>query len=87
MLIIASSVWNILGLLAILTLALSFFKGKNAVWGTATLGLVIALIVGVIGWFKKTGFNWSAFKQVMIIAVLLGAVFEIFGMLSKRKEK
>ncbi|MCA0382265.1 MAG: hypothetical protein LCH58_08900 [Bacteroidetes bacterium] len=86
MLLLTLSVWNTLGIIAVIALVISFFKAKNAVWGTATLGLVVALIIGIIGWLKNSKFNWEGFKQVMIIAILVGVIFELLSMVSKRKK-
>ncbi len=72
------SIWNIVGIIAIIALMLSLFIGKNAIWGTFGLGIVIAIILGFI--FKtSTGFNWQLAKNVLIVSVLIGAFFEIVG--------
>ncbi len=77
--------WNILGIISIIALVLSFFAGKNAIWGTLPFGVVIGIIAGLISLFSGNGFNWNLFKQIIIVSVLIGAVFEIIGRLSKRK--
>jgi hypothetical protein len=69
----------VLAIVAIVSLIISFFIGKNAIWGTFTLGIVVAVIVLFI--FKNNGFNWLLFKQVLIISVLVGAFFELIGRL------
>lgn len=69
------SLWNILGTVAIIAFVSSFFMGKNAIWGTATLGLIVALMAGFF-------FNWLIFKKILIISVLVGILFELIGRLS-----
>ena len=52
-------VLTILIIVSALVLALSFFRGQNAIWGGATGGVVIGLIVGlVIGNWSK-GLMWG----------------------------
>jgi hypothetical protein len=77
--------WNILGTIAIIALVLSFFIGKNAIWGGLTLGAIIGVIVTLISFFIGDGFNRTLVKEIAIVSVLLGAVFEIIGRLSKKR--
>ena len=79
-----SNVWDILAVIAGISLVISFFMGKNAIWGTLTLGIIVAVIVAFI--FKESGFNWQLFKKVIIISILIGAFFELLGRLSKSKK-
>jgi len=40
--------WTILSVIAIVSLIASFFLGPNAIWGGATGGLIIGIIVALI---------------------------------------
>jgi len=79
--------WTILGIIAILCLLISFFIGKNAIWGGLTLGIIVGLMVGIISWIIGSGFNWTLLRKILIVAVLAGALFEIVGRLSKQSRK
>ena len=56
-------------------------------WGTLTLGVIIAIVVLLIGKFRGVGYDWDLFKHIIVISVLAGALFEILGRLSKMKKK
>jgi hypothetical protein len=79
-------IWNILGIIAIISLIIFFVRGKNAVWGTFTVGLFVATIAGLVNLFKGAGFNWSLAKKIVIISILLGIAFEIIGRLQKKSK-
>ena len=78
-------IWTVLGIVAIISLIISFFIGKNAIWGGLTLGIIVALIVGIINWIAGNSFNWEILKKILIVAVLAGVFFEVLGRLSKKK--
>lgn len=75
-----SNIWQVLAIIAAISLVISFFMGRNAIWGMLTLGIVIAVVVSFI--FKNNGFNWLLFKKVIIVAVLVGVASELLGRLS-----
>ena len=64
-------VWWILVGIAVLILLLNF-RTKNAIWGTATLGLLIGLIVTVI----RPGFDWWTVGKAVVIATFIGAALQ-----------
>lgn len=76
------AIWSTLGIIAIIILIITFFIGKNSVWGTLTFGIVIALIVGIINIIRGTGFGWELSKKILIISILAGAFFEVLGRLT-----
>jgi len=69
--------WKILTIIAIISLIASFFRKKNAVWGGATLGLVLGIIIAL---FNK--FNWSIIYKAVVIGILVGLIAELLGMIS-----
>ncbi|MEP7375172.1 MAG: hypothetical protein ABI675_17365 [Chitinophagaceae bacterium] len=80
--------WDILGIIAIVCLILSSFSiGRKAIWGGLTIGVIAGLIIGVISLIVGNGFNWWLVKNVIIVAILVGAFFEIFGWLATKKKK
>lgn len=79
-------IWNILGIVALITL-FTFAKSKNAVWGGLTLGVIIGIIVALIYVFKGHGFEWSIIKKSVIIGTLLGVVAELLGRASQALKK
>ena len=76
-------IWNILGILSIITLII-FYGSRNAVWLTFSFGIIIALITGLTYLLKGDGFNWMLFKKIIIVATLLGLLVEITGRLTKK---
>lgn len=66
------NIWDILGIVAIVCLVLSFGMGKNSVWGGMTLAIIVGLISGLF-----VGFEWGLFKKILTIGVLFGAVVEL----------
>ncbi len=69
--------WEILTIIAFIFLIVSFFRKQNAVWGGATLGLVIGIIITIIN-----KFNWSIFYKAIVIGILVGVIADILGLLS-----
>jgi hypothetical protein len=74
--------WNILGIIAIICLLASFSIGKNAIWGTLTVGAILGLIVCLI-----IGFKWELYKKILIVSVFVGVVFEVVGRLANHLAK
>ncbi len=64
-------------ILAIVLLALHW-KGPNAVWGGATLGVIVGFIVAlVVG-------DWGLLALIFAIGTIAGTIFEWIGRLAKR---
>ncbi len=53
-------------------------KGPNAVWGGATLGVIVGLIVALVVR------DWSLLALIFAIGTFAGTVFEWVGRLSRR---
>jgi hypothetical protein len=78
-------IWNILGIVAILVLLASFTMGKNAIWGTLTLGVVICIIWAIVNAISGNSLNWLLFKKIAIVSILIGALFQLPVLLKKKK--
>jgi len=78
--------WKILTIIAAISMLLSFFRRKNAIWGGATIGLVIGIITAIV-----KNFNWSITYKAVVIGILVGLVADLLGMiadlLKKKSEK
>ena len=59
-------------LVAAIVILIVHWKGPNAVWGGATLGIIIGLISAIIG----EGFNWWTVLKGLEIGTLVGALCE-----------
>ena len=79
--------WNIIGVLAIVVLLLSFKKGRNSVWGGFTLGLILGSLIAIIYYFKMDTFRWSIIKNTVAVCVVAGFLFDILYRLLSGKEK
>jgi hypothetical protein len=80
-------VWNILGIVAIVCLVISFSIGRNAIWGAFTIGIIVCAIIALIAFFSTGAVNWLVLKDMLTVFVLLGALFEIIGRLSTKRKK
>ena len=63
--------------IAIILLVLHW-KGPNAVWGGATLGLIVGLIVAIVT------DDWGRLALIFAVATYAGTLFEWIGRLAKR---
>jgi len=72
--------WTILSVIAIVSLIASFFLGPNAIWGGATGGLIIGIIVALI----RGGFALSILWKGIAIGAILGVIAEIVSALARR---
>ena len=68
---------TVMVVIAVILLVLHW-KGPNAVWGGATLGLIAGIIAGAI----TEDWNWLAL--IFSIATYAGTFFEWIGRLAKR---
>lgn len=81
------TIWTILGLISVVMLVITFFKGKNAVWGGLTIGIVLGFILGLIYMFLGKGFDWSFIYKAAIIGIILGFLSEMLGILGDRTKR
>jgi hypothetical protein len=72
-------VWGLLSITAIIVLLLFSRKGPNAIWGTATVAMVIGVGVAVY----QPGFDWWTVGKAVVIGTFIGLVFELLPMVSK----
>jgi hypothetical protein len=73
--------WRAFSITAIALLIIFFMIPKrNAVWGGATIGAIVGLIIAIIFLFKGDGFNWSIIWRGIVIGILSGAIAELLGM-------
>ena len=77
--------WWVFYVLAAIALLLHWRGGPNAVWGTATAGLVIGIGTAIIMAIMGYGFHgWTIAKSVAI-AAMIGVLIERLPRLIDRK--
>lgn len=64
-------VWPILLGITVLLLLLNW-GSRNAVWGAATLGLIIGVVIALF----SSGFDWWIVGKSVVVATLIGVVLE-----------
>lgn len=64
--------------IAVILLVLHW-RGPNAVWGGATLGLIVGVIVALV-----TG-HWYLIPRIFAVGTFAGTLFEWIGRLVRRK--
>jgi hypothetical protein len=74
-----STVWVILAVAAVIALLVFFAMGPNAVWGGATIGIVVGVLWKLIG---RT--NWNVAIKVVVVGILLGVGAELVGRIANR---
>ncbi|WP_039097823.1 hypothetical protein [Croceibacterium mercuriale] len=72
--------WWVIIIAGALALSISAAKGANAVWGTATLGVVVGLVLSAF----YPGQFWRTVIRSIAVAALVGAAFEALAKLSPR---
>ncbi|KHL24989.1 hypothetical protein PK98_14195 [Croceibacterium mercuriale] len=72
--------WWVIILAGASALGISAARGANAVWGTATLGVVGGLVLSVF----YPGQFWLTLLRSIAIGALVGAAFEALARLSPR---
>jgi len=71
--------WIILSVIASIVLIVFFMRGPNAIWGGATIGLFIGIIMAVFG----KGLSWPIIYKPIVVGILIGLVVELLGVFSK----
>ena len=74
--------WEILTTIAAISIIVSFFRKQNAIWGGATIGLVLGIVIAV---FNK--FNWSIIYKAIVIGIIVGLIADLLGMISDLLKK
>lgn len=75
--------WKMLGVIAVILSVIYFRRGKNAVWGGLTIGVILGSIIAVILAFMGKGFDWHIILKTIIIAILVGFVAELLAIVPK----
>jgi len=75
-----NNIWIILGITSIILLAVYFRRGRNALWGGFTLGLIIGFIIAIFLYFQGDEFIWYAIIKGAIAGTILGFIAELLGM-------
>lgn len=71
-----TNIWNILGITAIILLVIYFKKGRNAVWGGLTLGIIVGALI-----FLFNDFNLFYLKVASILGTIIGFIAELLGII------
>lgn len=64
-------IWWILSAAAVVIL-LAHWGSRNAVWGTATFGALVGVVIA----FVRPGFDWGTVGKAFVIGTFIGLVFE-----------
>ena len=75
--------WTILTVAATVALLIFFFRGPNAVWGGATIGLISGLVVALV---RSAPFTWLTVGKGAVIGILLGSGAELLALLGRRSK-
>lgn len=71
--------WIILSIIAFIALIVFLMRGPNAVWGGATIGLIIGIIMAIFG----KGFSWPIIFKPIVVGIIVGLVSELLGIFLK----
>ena len=71
--------WNVLGVITVILLVTYFRKRGNAVWGGATLGVIVGLIIAVFLAFAGRGFDWHVIVRAITVGTIAGFIAELLG--------
>ena len=77
--------WIVLFIIALILLVVSFFRRSNAIWGGATIGSLIGIVIAIVNAIMGNGFQWSLIYKSVIIATLIGGVAELLPRIVKRR--
>lgn len=75
--------WWLISAIGIAALKSFFFRGQNAVWGGATIGVVIGLIVALF----RPQFDWDTVGHAAVIGAFVGLIAEILGAIGDRMKR
>tara|TARA_Y100000310_G_C20550358_1_gene747745 strand:- start:574 stop:897 length:324 start_codon:yes stop_codon:yes gene_type:complete len=71
-------IWTIIGV-AVVILLIIFWRGRNAIWGGLTLGIIVGFIITI---FNESGFDWSIIVRGAVLGAIIGFVTELLGRFS-----
>lgn len=76
-------IWWIASAVAAVVL-LAHWRGPNAVWGTATLGALIGVVIAIF----QPGFDWSIVGKALVTGTFVGLSFEwLTGVVTRQHSK
>jgi hypothetical protein len=75
--------WWLVSAIGIAALKSFFFRGRNAVWGGATLGAIIGIVVAI----ARPEFDWPTVGHGAVIGAFFGLIAEILGAISDRMKR
>jgi hypothetical protein len=67
--------WWLISAAGIAALKYYFFQGRNAVWGGATIGAIVGVVIAVV----RPGFDWGVVGHSIVIGGFAGLVAEFLG--------
>jgi hypothetical protein len=73
-------VWWIISAVGIAALKAFCFRGKNAVWGGATIGVLVGVVIALI----RPSFDWEVIGHSAVIGAFAGLVAEELGWIGDR---
>lgn len=73
-------VWWLVSALGIAALKCFFFRGRSAVWGGATLGAIIGVVVSI----ARLEFEWATVGHGAVIGSFVGLIAEVLGAIGDR---
>lgn len=76
-------IWWLVSFVGMAALERYFFRGRNAVWGGATLGAIVGVVVAL----ARSGFDWGTVGQGAVIGSFIGLLAEILGAIGDRMRR
>jgi hypothetical protein len=75
------NIWKILGVITVILL-IAFWRGRSAVWGGLTIGIIVGLVIAIFYLFKGGGFDWFIIGKGAISGTMVGFAAELLGKIS-----
>jgi 4-hydroxybenzoate polyprenyltransferase len=76
-------VWWVIIVAGAAALVVAAGKGPNAVWGSATIGLIVGIAVAIY----QPGFQWMTVLKGLAMGAVVGALFELLPRLTGRSRR
>jgi len=71
--------WKALSVIVFILSVMYFRKGRNAVWGGLTIGIIIGSIISVLKFFAGKGFDWHIVIKATTLGILIGFLAELLA--------
>lgn len=75
--------WWIVSAVGIAALRQYFFRGRNAVWGGATLGVLVGFVIVLI----RPPFDWEVIGHSAVTGAFVGLIAEFLGWIGDRMRR